>query len=77
MGNGEISLYSWTNKCRKTAVSGGKTGSLNIWVWVNQELLRWRVVEIQGFGEGNGFGGGEIAGRDWSSGVGGIGEGLK
>jgi hypothetical protein len=77
VGNGEISLYSWTNKCRKTAVSGGETGSLNNWVWVNQELLRWRGVEIRGFGEGNGFGDGEIAGRDWSSGMGGIGQGLK
>ena len=44
---------------------------------MNKELLGWRGVEIRGFWEGNGFGGGEIAGRDWSSGVGGIGEGLK
>ncbi|KAG0521487.1 hypothetical protein BDA96_08G164900 [Sorghum bicolor] len=31
----------WTNECRKTAVSGGKTGSQDSWFCANQELRRW------------------------------------
>lgn len=53
-------------QCRKTAVSGAKTGSLDNWVWVNQELRRWSsgCGNPRFPGKGNGFGGGETAGRE-------------